>query len=165
MFQWKGTLKSNYISAVAKCKINRGNGWSNLIWVISRVRIQLYNWQGFYHSLQYQYIQSRWYNCLVRGRPFDPEEGAWQIWSGQIIYFQHELGQKIYFQVNQGQKIYFQPQQIFEKAKKGVVQGFRRGGRIWLSMFCITFYRRLARNIAYLVARMFWYWLLQYLCV
>ena len=45
--------------------------------------------------------------------------GGWQILSGQIIYFQHELGRKIYFQVNQGQSIYFHPQQNFEKKKKG----------------------------------------------
>ena len=32
----------------------------------------------------------------IRGRPFDSEgRGAWQIWSGQNVYFQHELGRKI----------------------------------------------------------------------
>ena len=54
----------------------------------------------------------------VRGRPFDSEVGAWQIWLGQIIYFQLEHGRKIYFQVYQGQNIHFHPQQNFEKSKK-----------------------------------------------
>ena len=53
----------------------------------------------------------------LRGRPFDPEGKAWQIWSGQIIYFHHWLSRKIYFLVNRGQNIYFQPQQIFYKQK------------------------------------------------
>ena len=44
---------------------------------------------------------------------------GWQILSGHIIYFQHELSRKIYFQVNQGQNIYFHPQQNFAKQKKG----------------------------------------------
>ena len=88
--------------------------------------------------------------------------GGWHFWSGQIIYFHHVLGRKIYFRVNRGQNIYFQPQHIFEKAKKkkkkkkkkkgggggGVVRGFSRGDRTWFSMFCITFCRLLARNIA-----------------
>ena len=78
--------------------------------------------------------------------------GGWQIWSGQIVYFHHGLGRKIYFRVNRGQNIYFQPQQIFEKAKKKK----KKKGRTWLSMFCITFCRLLARNIAYLVAGIFW---------
>ena len=56
---------------------------------------------------------------MFKGRPFDSEGGeGWNILSGQIIYFQHELDQKIYFQVYQGQTIYFYPQQNFEKAKK-----------------------------------------------
>ena len=33
------------------------------------------------------------------GAPFDSEGGGLQIWSGQIIYFQHEIGRKIYIQV------------------------------------------------------------------
>ena len=81
--------------------------------------------------------------------------GCLHFWSGQIIYFHHVLSRKIYFQVNRGQNIYFQPQQILKKAKQklekkgwGVVRGFSRGGRTWLSMFCITFCRLLARNIA-----------------
>ena len=72
---------------------------------------------------------------------------------------------KIYILVNRGQNIYFQPQQIFEKAKEkkkkkregggvggGLVRGFSRGGRTWFSMFCITFCKLLARNIANLIA-------------
>ena len=46
-----------------------------------------------------------------------------------------------------------------KKNKKGggaVVQGYSSGGRTWLSMFCIKFCGLLARNIAYLVAGMFW---------
>ena len=89
----------------------------------------------------------------VRGRPFDSEGGGWHFWSGQIIYFHYVLGRKICFRVNRGQKIYFQPQQIFEKSKTkirkkkgGLVRGFCRGGRTWLSMFCITFCRLLARE-------------------
>ena len=55
----------------------------------------------------------------IRGRPFDSEGGGgWQIWSGQIIYFQRELGRKIDFQEYQGQHIYFHPQQNFEKFLK-----------------------------------------------
>ena len=37
----------------------------------------------------------------------------------------------------------------------GVMRGLRRGGRTWLSMFCIKFCRLLACNIVYLVAGMF----------
>ena len=37
----------------------------------------------------------------------------------------------------------------------GLVQGLSRGGKTWLSMFCITFCRLLACNIVYLVAGMF----------
>ena len=90
--------------------------------------------------------------------------GGLQNWSGQIIYFHHGLGRKIYFRVNRGQNIYFQPQQIFEKAKKKKKKKQnkkkkkkenRGGGRARLSMFCITFCRLIARNIAYLVAVMF----------
>ena len=56
---------------------------------------------------------------MFRGRPFDSEGGeGWQILSGQIIYFQHELDQEIDFQVYQGQTIYFNPQQNFEKKQK-----------------------------------------------
>ena len=43
----------------------------------------------------------------VRGQPFDSEGGAWQILSGQIIYFRHVAGQKIYFQPLAGKIIYF----------------------------------------------------------
>ena len=87
----------------------------------------------------------------LRGRPFDSEGGGggWHFWSGKIIYFHHVLGRKIYFRVNRGQNIYFQPQQISEKRGGGVlVRGFSRGGRTWFSMFCITFYRLLAHDIA-----------------
>ena len=59
--------------------------------------------------------------------------GGWQMWSGQVIYFQHELGRKLYFQVYQGQNIYFHPQQNFKKAKKNQGGGsecwFKNGGR------------------------------------
>ena len=97
------------------------------------------------------------------GRPFDPEEGAWQIWSGEIIHFHYGLGRKIYFQVNWGHNIYFQPQQTFEKRGGGVsarVWQSGKGSQIWLSMFCISFCRLLhvARHVVYLVAGMFWYW-------
>ena len=99
-----------------------------------------------------------------RGRSFDPEGGGgWQIWSGQIIYFHHGLSRKIYFQVNRGRNIYFQP--TFLKKQKKVVRGFSRGDRTWLSLFCKTFCRLLARNIAYLVAEMFWYLFFQYLYI
>ena len=94
----------------------------------------------------------------VRGRPFDHEGRAWQIWSGQIIYFHHVLGRKIYFRVNRGKNIYFQPQQFFEKENKwggGSVRGLNRGDKIWLSMFCITLCRLLAHNTAYLVSEIF----------
>ena len=89
----------------------------------------------------------------VRGRPFDSEGGGgrgWHFWSGQIIYFHHVRGRKIYFRVNRGQNIYFQPQQIFEKKniKRRKKRGSSRGGRTWFSLFCITFCRLLARNIA-----------------
>ena len=73
--------------------------------------------------------------------------GGWQIWSGQIIYFHHGLGWQIYFRVNRGQNIYFQRQQHFEKAKKrgeerGLVRGFSRGGRTWLSFVLHNFLQK-----------------------
>ena len=102
----------------------------------------------FCHELVWKILLRNLKISAIRGRTFDPEGGggAWQIWSGQIIYFHHRLGRKIHFRVNRGrQNIYFQPQQFFEKAKKkkkrgggggGVlVRGFCRGGRTWLSMF------------------------------
>ena len=51
-------------------------------------------------------ILNRW---KIRGRPFDSEGGGggWQILSGQIIYFHHELGRIIYFQVYQGPPKFF----------------------------------------------------------
>ena len=94
----------------------------------------------------------------LRGRPFDSEGGGggWHFRSGQIIYFHHMLGWKNFFP-GKPRTEYFQPQQIFEKAKKkkkkkrtkrGLVRGFSRGGRTWFYMFCITFCRLLARDIA-----------------
>ena len=65
---------------------------------------------------------------VLRGWPFDPEGGGgggWHFWSGQIIYFHHELGRKIYFR---RQNIYFQPQQIFEKAKEKKTGAGEGGG-------------------------------------
>ena len=49
--------------------------------------------------IQITIIESELNVCItnylfVRGRPFDPEGEAWQIWSGQIIYFHHGLGRK-----------------------------------------------------------------------
>ena len=98
----------------------------------------------------------------IRGRPFVfwGGGGGWHFRLGQIIYFHHVLGQKIYFRVNRGQRTEYlfstcnkflkKPQNKKKKEKKRgvVVWGFSRGGRTWFSMFCITFCRILARNIA-----------------
>ena len=55
--------------------------------------------------------------------------GDWQIWSGQIIYFQHELGWKIYFQVYQSQNIFFIRHKILRQKTPKQTKTKKPGGR------------------------------------
>ena len=112
----------------------------------------------------WKHYEAQLLSCLLLwGWPFDPEGGGGGLANlvGTDYLFSSQARPENLFPGKQRTEYLFSIATNFlKKAKKKggggclLVRGFSRGGRTWLSMFCITFCRLLARNIAYLVAGM-----------
>ena len=95
------------------------------------------------------------FHSLLRGRPFDSEGGGLALLVGTDYLFSSRARPENLFPGKSRTEYLFSTATNLKKKGGGVVRGLSRGGKTWLSMFCITFCRLLACNIVYLVAGMF----------